>query len=122
MARIFLKMPLHPYPLGCSQFLSSDDGHECCLPRSAPVLFFPVVHEKMMKLWMAPLMARSCSSPSSVLTILDGGTPRGYMDVTQVERAVAVKVVPPVSQGGTKSSRKTMKGQSGDVGICSSQS
>ncbi len=42
-------------------------------PRSAPVLFFPEVHEELTKSWTAPFMARSRSSPSSVLTTLDGG-------------------------------------------------
>ncbi len=41
--------------------------------RSAPVLLFPEVHEELTKSWTAPFMARSRSSPSSVLTTLDGG-------------------------------------------------
>ncbi len=46
-------------------------------PRSALVLFFPEVHEELTKLWTAPFMARSCSSPSSILTTLDGRAARG---------------------------------------------
>lgn len=31
MICIFFKMPFCPCPLGCSHFLSPDDGHDCCL-------------------------------------------------------------------------------------------
>ncbi len=63
-------------------------------PRSAPVLFFPEVHEELTKSWTAPFTARSHSSPSSVLTTLDGGAARGYVDIPQVERAVVVHLCP----------------------------
>ncbi len=63
-------------------------------PRSAPVPFFLEVHEELTKSWTAPFTARSCSSPSSVLTTLDGKAVRGYMDIPQVERAVAVHLCP----------------------------
>ncbi len=43
---------------------------------------------------MAPFMARSRSSASSVLTTLDGGVARGYTGIPQVERAVAVHLCP----------------------------
>ncbi len=46
-------------------------------PRSASVHFFLVVHEEETKSWMAPFIARSRSSPSSILTTLDGGAARG---------------------------------------------
>ncbi len=52
--------------------------------------FFPEVHEELTKSWTAPFTARSRSSPYSVLTTLDGGVARGYEDIPQVERAVAV--------------------------------
>ncbi len=49
-------------------FLGAGRGSQ---PRSAPVLFFPEVHEELTKSWMGPFTARSRSSPSSVLTTLD---------------------------------------------------
>ncbi len=64
------------------------------LPRSAPVPFFPEVHEELTKLWMAPFTARSRSSISSVLTTLNGGAARGYAGIPQVERAIAVHLCP----------------------------
>ncbi len=64
------------------------------LPRSAPVPFFPEVHEELTKLWMAPFTARSRSSVSSVLTTLNGGAARGYAGIPQVERAIAVHLCP----------------------------
>ncbi|KAL0195456.1 hypothetical protein M9458_009028, partial [Cirrhinus mrigala] len=63
------------------------------LPRSTPAPFFPEVHEKLTKTWRAPYTARSRLS-SSLLTTLDGGAARGYVDVPQVERAVAVHLCP----------------------------
>ncbi|KAL0155801.1 hypothetical protein M9458_050064, partial [Cirrhinus mrigala] len=58
-------------------------------PRSTPVPFFPEVHEELTKTWRAPYTAHSRLS-SSLLTTLDGGAASGYVDVPQVERAVAV--------------------------------
>ncbi len=55
-------------------------------PPSAPVPFSPEVHEELTNLWMAPFMARSRSSVSSVLTTLDGGAARGYAGIPQMER------------------------------------
>ncbi len=43
---------------------------------------------------MAPFTARSRSSVSSVLTILDGRAARGYAGIPQVERAVMVHLCP----------------------------
>ncbi len=63
-------------------------------PHSTPVPFFPEVHEELTKSWMAPFMARSRSSASSILTILDGGVARGYAGIPQVERAIAVHLCP----------------------------
>ncbi len=65
-------------------FLGAGRGSQ---PRSAPVPFFPEVHEELTKSWMAPFTARSHSSVSSVLTTLDGGAARGYAGIPQVERA-----------------------------------
>ncbi|KAL0165464.1 hypothetical protein M9458_037308, partial [Cirrhinus mrigala] len=62
-------------------------------PCSTPVPFFPEVHEELTKTWRAPYTARSCLS-SSLLTTLDGGAARGYVDVPQVEHAVAVHLCP----------------------------
>ncbi len=63
-------------------------------PCSAPVPFFPEVHEELTKSWMAPFMARSSSSVPSVLATLDGGAARGYAEVAQVERAIAGHLCP----------------------------
>ncbi len=72
-------------------FLRAGRGSQ---PRPAPVPFFPEVHEELTSSWMAPFMARSRSSASSVLTTLDGGVARGYAGIPQVERAVAVHLCP----------------------------
>ncbi len=65
-------------------FLGAGRGSQ---PRSAPVPFFPEVHEELTESWMAPFTARSHSSVSSVLTTLDGRAARGYAGIPQVERA-----------------------------------
>ncbi len=72
-------------------FLGAGRGSQ---PRSAPVPFYPEVHEELTKSWMAPFTARSRPSVSSVLTTLDGGAARGYAGIPQVERAVAVHLCP----------------------------
>ncbi|KAI2666779.1 Ribosomal protein S12 methylthiotransferase RimO [Labeo rohita] len=53
-------------------------------PRSTPEPFFLEVHEELTKMWQAPYTVRLCLS-SSLLTTLDGGVARGYMDVPQVD-------------------------------------
>ncbi len=63
-------------------------------PRPAPVPFYPEVHEELMSLWTAPFLAGSCSSVSPILTTLYGGVARGYVDIPQVESAVAVHLCP----------------------------
>ncbi|KAI2662475.1 GTPase Der [Labeo rohita] len=63
-------------------------------PRSSPVPFFPEVHEELTKSWKAPLSARSRYANSPSLTTLDGGPARGYSEVPQVERAVAMHLCP----------------------------
>ncbi|KAI2661194.1 hypothetical protein H4Q32_006732 [Labeo rohita] len=63
-------------------------------PRSSPVPFFPEVHEELTRLWKAPLSARSRYANSSSLTTLDGGPARGYTEVPQVERAIAMHLCP----------------------------
>ncbi len=68
-------------------FLGTGRGSRPC---PTLILFFPEVHEELTKSWMAPFSARSRSSPSSILTTLDGGVARGYIGIPQVERAVAV--------------------------------
>ncbi len=72
-------------------FLGAGRGSQ---PRSTPLPFFPEVHEELTKSWMAPFTARSRSSASSILTTLDGGVSRGYADIPQVERVVAVHLCP----------------------------
>ncbi|KAI2661975.1 hypothetical protein H4Q32_007693 [Labeo rohita] len=59
-------------------------------PRSSPVPFFPEVHEELTRSWKAPLSARSRYANSPSLTTLDGGPARGYTEVPQVERAIAM--------------------------------
>ncbi|KAL0195617.1 hypothetical protein M9458_009189, partial [Cirrhinus mrigala] len=59
-------------------------------PRPSPVPFFLEVHEELTKSWKAPLSARSRYVNSSSLTTLDSGPARGYMEIPQVERAIAM--------------------------------
>ncbi len=68
-------------------FLGAGRGSQPC---SAPVPFFPEVHEELTKSWTAPFTARSRSSASSILTTLDGGVARGYAGIPQVERLQAI--------------------------------
>ncbi|KAI2661120.1 ORF V: Enzymatic polyprotein [Labeo rohita] len=63
-------------------------------PRSSPVPFFPEVHEELTRSWKAPLSARSRYANSPSLTTLDGGPARGYTEVPQVERAIAMHLCP----------------------------
>ncbi|KAL0187989.1 hypothetical protein M9458_015088, partial [Cirrhinus mrigala] len=63
-------------------------------PRSSPVPFFPEVHEELTRSWKAPLSARSQHVISPSLTTLDGGPARGYTEVPQVERAIAMHLCP----------------------------
>ncbi len=62
--------------------------------RSAPVSFFPEVHEELTKSWMAPFTARIRLSASSILTTLDDRACRGYAAILQVEKTVAVHLCP----------------------------
>ncbi len=61
-------------------FLGAGRGSQ---PRSAPVPFFPEVHEELTKSWMAPFTARSRSSASSIRTTLNSGVARGYVGIPQ---------------------------------------
>ncbi len=86
-------MPLLPQAaksMGCSKlddwYLGS--GHDF-QPCSAPVPFFPDVHEELTDMWKAPYTSSSHLS-SSLLTTLYGRATNGYMDVPQVECAVVV--------------------------------
>ncbi len=71
--------------------LGAGRGSQLC---SAPVPFFPEVHEKLTKLWMAPFTARSRSSVSSILPTIDGGVARGYAGIPLVEIVVVVHLFP----------------------------
>ena len=62
--------------------------------RSAPVPFFPEVHEELTRSWSASYSARLRPSGSSLLITLDGGAAKGYVDVPPVERAVAMQLCP----------------------------
>ncbi|KAL0179745.1 hypothetical protein M9458_025187, partial [Cirrhinus mrigala] len=64
-------------------------------PRSSPVPFLPEVHEELTKSWKAPLSARARYTNSSSLTTLEGGPARGYTEVPQVERVVAMHLCRP---------------------------
>ncbi len=44
--------------------------------------------------WRAPFSARNRASASSVLTALDGGVAKGYVEIPPVERAIAVQLCP----------------------------
>ncbi|KAL0162349.1 hypothetical protein M9458_041745, partial [Cirrhinus mrigala] len=68
-------------------FLGSEHAD---LPRSTPVPFFPEVHEELTKSWKAPFSSRTHFAGASALTTLNGGAARGYVDIPQVERAIAV--------------------------------
>ncbi|KAL0173928.1 hypothetical protein M9458_029896, partial [Cirrhinus mrigala] len=63
-------------------------------PRSSPVPFFPEVHEELTKSWKAPLSAHSRYANSPSLTTLDGSPARGYTEVPQVERVIAMHLCP----------------------------
>ncbi len=90
--RLEVNRPPSPEPSRLDDwFLGAGRGSQ---PYSAPVPFFPEVHEELTKLWMAPFMSRSHSSVSSVLTTLEGGAARGYAGIPQVERAVAMHLCP----------------------------
>ncbi len=90
--RLEVNRPPSPEPsLLDDCFLGAGRGSQ---PHSAPVPFFPEVHEELTKSWMAPFMSRSHSSVSSVLTTLEGGAARGYAGIPQVERAVAMHLCP----------------------------
>lgn len=59
-------------------------------PHSASVPFFLEVHKELTKSWKAPF---SNHTPFTVTT-LDGGVARGYVDIPQVERTIAVHLYP----------------------------
>ncbi len=85
LARTAVNRPPSPEPSCLDDwFLGAGRDSQPC---SAPVPFFPEVHEELTKLWIAPFTPRSCSSVSSVLTTLDCGAARGYAGIPQVERA-----------------------------------
>ncbi|KAL0191697.1 hypothetical protein M9458_014395, partial [Cirrhinus mrigala] len=59
-------------------------------PRSSPVPFFPEVHKELTKSWKA----RAQYTNSSSLTTLEADPARGYTEVPQVERAIAMHLCP----------------------------
>ncbi|KAL0176031.1 hypothetical protein M9458_028361, partial [Cirrhinus mrigala] len=63
-------------------------------PHSSPVPFFPEVHKNLTKWWKAPLLARAQYTNSSSFSTLEGGPARGYKEVPQVERAIAMHLCP----------------------------
>ncbi|XP_057206003.1 uncharacterized protein LOC130564123 isoform X1 [Triplophysa rosa] len=91
-AAVCIKLECTPVPLPQRSrmetwFLGSERDSK---PRPTPVPFFPEVHEELTKMWNAPFSARTCQTSSIALSSLDGGAAKGYVDVPQVERAVAV--------------------------------
>ncbi len=63
--------------------------------RQPPLVpFFPEVHEEVTRSWRAPFSARSRPSASSVLTALDGGVAKGYVEIPPVERTIAMQLCP----------------------------
>ncbi len=52
------------------------------------------MHEEVTSSWRAPFSARNRASASSVLTALDGGVAKGYVEIPPVERAIAVQLCP----------------------------
>ncbi len=71
-------------------FLGAQADHR----QSPQVPFFPEVHEEVTSSWRAPFSARNRASASSVLTALDGGVAKGYVEIPPVERAIAVQLCP----------------------------
>ncbi len=89
--RLKVNRPPSPEPSQLDDwFLGAGRGSQ---PRSAPLPFFPEVHEELTESWMAPFTARSRSSISSILNTLVDGAGRGYVGIPQVERAVAVHML-----------------------------
>lgn len=64
------------------------------VPHADPVPFFPEVHEEVTRSWRAPFSDRNRSSASSVLTTLDDGAAKGYVEIPPVERAIAMQLCP----------------------------
>ncbi|KAK2907345.1 hypothetical protein Q8A67_006330 [Cirrhinus molitorella] len=60
-------------------------------PRTAPVPFFPEVHEELTKTWKAPYSARTRQG-SSLLTTLDGGAAPGCAGLHQEGSVLVVNV------------------------------
>ncbi len=71
-------------------FLGAQADHR----QSPQVPFFPEVHEEVTSSWRASFSARNRASASSVLTALDGGAAKGYVEIPPVERAIAVQLCP----------------------------
>ncbi len=57
-----------------------------------PVPFFPEVHEEVTRSWRAPFSARNRPGASSILTTLDVGAAQGYVEISPVERAIAMQL------------------------------
>ncbi len=69
-------------------FLGAQADHR----QSPQVPFFLEVHEKVTRSWRAPFSARVRASASSVLTTLDGGVAKGYVDIHPVECVIVVQL------------------------------
>lgn len=74
LAWAILYIRLEWTPLPCPENLRLDNwflgSERNALPRSAPVPFFPEVHEKITKLWKTPFSGRTRFAGSSALTTL----------------------------------------------------
>ncbi len=68
-------------------------GAQAARRQLPPVPFFPEVHEEVTRSWRAPFSARNRAS-SSILTALDVGAAKGYVEIPPVERTIAVQLCP----------------------------
>ncbi len=69
-------------------------GAQAARRQLPPVPFFPEVHEEVTRSWRASFSARNRARASSVLTALDVGAAKGYVEIPPVERAIAVQLCP----------------------------
>lgn len=58
-----------------------------------PGSFLPGGARGTDKVLDGPFLSQMPSSPSAILTTLDGGAARSYVDIPQVERVFAVQIV-----------------------------
>ncbi len=69
-------------------------GAQAARRQLPPVPFFPEVHEEVTRSWRAPFSARNRASSSSILTALDVGAAKRYVEIPPVERTIVVQLCP----------------------------